>query len=260
MPEMMRLIIPLLLWMCCVAPVGANHQPVATQTRKPNIVIILADDMGWGDPGCYNAQSKTPTPSIDRLAATGVRFIDAHSPSSVCTPTRYGLLTGRYAWRTSLKSGVLQGYDPLLVETGRMTIALLPKQSGYNTGAVGKWHLGFGNERRLDYAKPLVPGPNAAGFDYFFGIPSSLDFTPYVYIENESVTAAPSETVAESKHQRDGGKSFWRGGAAAPGFKHEETLQVLTDKAVAFIERQRRCWQSTSAKDIASRGVASENA
>src|SRR5262249_26677898 len=155
---------------------------------------------------------------IDRLAAQGMRFTDAHSPSSVCTPTRYGLLTGRYAWRTSLKSGVLQGYDPLLVETGRVTIALLLKQNEDKTGAVGKWRLGFGKEKPVDYAKPLVPGPNALGFDYSFGIPSSLDITPYVYVENERASAAPSATVADSKRQREGGKGFWRGGAAAPGF------------------------------------------
>ncbi len=235
---MKRLILPLLLCICCAAPLCVIRQSAATQARRPNVVIILADDMGWGDPGCYNAQSKTPTPNIDRLAAQGMKFTDAHSPSSVCTPTRYGLLTGRYAWRTSLKSGVLQGYDPLLVEKGRMTIASLLKQHGYNTGAVGKWHLGFGNEKPVDYAKPLVPGPNAVGFDYFFGIPSSLDFTPYVYVENQRATALPSETVAASKHQREGGKGFWRGGEAAPGFKHEETLEILADKAVGFTHNQ----------------------
>src|SRR5262245_232410 len=238
MPEIMKVILPLLLCLCCSAPVGAHRSSAATQPRKPNVVIILADDMGWGDPECYNAQSKTPTPNIDRLAAQGMRFTDAHSPSGVCTPTRYGLLTGRYAWRTSLKRGVLQGYDPLLVETGRMTIASLLKQNGYNSGAVGKWHLGVGKEKPVDYAKPLAPGPNALGFDYFFGIPSSLDFTPYVYVENERVTELPSATVADSKHQREGGKGFWRGGQAAPSFKHEETLQALTDKATAFLQKQ----------------------
>jgi arylsulfatase A-like enzyme len=236
--KMKKLILLLLLCMRSASPVGANHQSAATEPRKPNVVIILADDMGWGDPGCYNPQSKTPTPNIDRLAAQGVRLTDAHSPSGVCTPTRYGLLTGRYAWRTSLKSGVLQGYDPLLVEPGRTTIASLLKQNGYNTGAVGKWHLGFGKEKPVDYAKPLVPGPNAVGFDYFFGIPSSLDFTPYVYVENERATELPSATVADSKHQREGGKGFWRGGEAAPSFKHEETLQTLTAKAIAFLQKQ----------------------
>ncbi|MFN0111306.1 MAG: sulfatase-like hydrolase/transferase [Blastocatellia bacterium] len=184
--------------------------------QHPNIVIILADDMGWGDPGCYNPQSKTPTPNLDRLAAQGMRFTDAHSPSGVCTPTRYGLMTGRYAWRTRMKSGVLQGYHPLLIEPGRMTIASMLKAQGYNTGAVGKWHLGFGNVKPVDYARPLAPGPQAVGFDYFFGIPSSLDFVPYVYVENDRATEFPSATVADSKHQREGGAGFWRGGNVSP--------------------------------------------
>ncbi len=208
------------------------------QNTKPNIVIILADDMGWGDPGCYNPQSKTPTPHLDRLAAQGMRFTDAHSPSGVCTPTRYGLLTGRYAWRTRLKSGVLQGYDPLLIEPGRMTIASMLKAQGYQTGAVGKWHLGFGEVKPVDYAKPLTPGPKAVGFDYFFGIPSSLDFVPYVYVENERATELPTATVADSLHQREGGAGFWRGGPIAPSFKHADVLGMLTDKAVGFVQRQ----------------------
>ena len=209
-----------------------------TARQRPNIVIMLADDMGWGDPGCYNPQSKTPTPNIDQLARQGMRFTDAHSTSSVCTPTRYALLTGRYAWRTHLKKGVLQGYDPMLIESGRLTIASLLKAQGYKTGAVGKWHLGFGNTKPVDYAKPLTPGPNTIGFDYFFGIPSSLDFTPYVYVENEAVTEAPSATVADSKSQREGGTGFWRGGPIAPSLKHADVLGTLTDKAVGFIQRQ----------------------
>src|SRR6266498_2664113 len=209
-----------------------------TARPRPNIVIILADDMGWGDPGCYNPQSKSPTPNIDRLATQGMRFTDAHSPSSVCTPTRYGLLTGRYAWRTRLKRGVLQGYDPMLIEPGRLTIASMLKGQGYKTGAVGKWHLGFGDAKPVDYAKPLTPGPTTVGFDYFFGIPSSLDFPPYVYVENEAVTEAPSGAIAGSKSQREGGAGFWRGGAIAPSLKHADVLGTLTDKAVAFIERQ----------------------
>ena len=230
----MKKIIQLLLLLAGVLVALTLAQP----SRKPNIVIILADDMGWGDPGSYNRQSKAKTPNIERLASQGMRFTDAHSPSSVCTPTRYGLLTGRYAWRTSLKSGVLQGYDPLLIEPGRATIASMLKVQGYNTGAVGKWHLGFGKTKPVDYSKPLTPGPNAIGFDYFFGIPSSLDFTPYVYVEKESVVEAPTATVAESKHQRDGGQGFWRGGPIAPSFKHKEVLGKLTDKAVGFIQKQ----------------------
>lgn len=213
---------------------------LSAQPTRPNIVLILADDMGWGDPGCYNPQSKIPTPNIDQLAAQGVRFTDAHSPSAVCTPTRYGLLTGRYAWRTSLKSGVLQGYDPLLIEPGRMTLASLLKSQGYRTGAIGKWHLGFGTAKPVDYTRHLRPGPTTVGFEYFFGIPASLDFPPYLYVENDRVTALPGVTMAESKHQREGGKGYWRAGAAAPGFQHEAVLETLTDKAVNFLRQQNK--------------------
>jgi arylsulfatase A-like enzyme len=211
---------------------------VAETPRPPNIVFIVADDLGYGDPGCYNKESKIPTPNIDRLATQGMRFTDAHTPSSVCTPTRYGILTGRYCWRTSLKSGVLYGYDPLLIERDRMTVASLLKQKGYATACIGKWHLGLGNDRKTDYSKPLKPGPNAVGFEYFFGIPASLDMVPYVFVENESVVEAPTATVEASKHQRQGGQGFWRGGPAAPGFKHVDVLPKLTDKALAFIARQ----------------------
>ena len=114
-------------------------------TTQPNIVFILADDMGYGDLGCYNPDSKIPTPNMDSLASQGMRFTDAHSPSAVCSPTRYGVLTGRYAWRSPLKNGVLWGYSTSLIEEGRTTVASMLKQHGYTTGCVGKWHLGFQN-------------------------------------------------------------------------------------------------------------------
>ena len=134
-----------------------------TAEEPTNIIFLLADDMGYGDPGSYNPDSKIPTPNMDRLAAEGMRFTDAHSPSGVCTPTRYGLLTGQYAWRTRLKKGVLRGYSPSLIDTTRTTLALLLKQHGYATGGVGKWHLGLGDEETTDYSKPLRPGPAGRG-------------------------------------------------------------------------------------------------
>ena len=143
----------------------------------PNIVVILADDMGYGDTGAYNSESKISTPHIDRIARDGMRFTDAHSPSAVCTPTRYGLLTGRYAWRTHMKRGVLVGYSKSLMDTTRLTLPRLLQQNGYATGAIGKWHLGLGSIEPVDYNQRLAPGPNALGFDYFYGIPSSLDFS-----------------------------------------------------------------------------------
>jgi arylsulfatase A-like enzyme len=208
--------------------------------RPPNILFILADDLGYGDPACYNPASKVATPNIDRLAAQGMRFTDAHTPCAVCTPTRYGVLTGRYCWRSSLKRGVLNGYSPLLIEPGRLTVASLLRRQGYATACIGKWHLGLGDAPRTDFARPLRPGPNSVGFDYFFGIPASLDMPPYVFVENEAVTEAPAATIGDSAMRRHGGGGFWRAGAIAPGFKHAEVLPKLTEKAVGFVARQSR--------------------
>ncbi len=229
----------------------------AEQATAPNLVVILADDMGIGDPGCYNARSKIPTPHIDRLAAEGMRFTDAHSGSGVCTPTRYGLLTGRYAWRTRLKQGVLWGDSRSLIEPGRLTIAEMLKQHGYRTACVGKWHLGFqaadlnsqdappanatlqsDHQHAVDYNQTLRPGPVTEGFDYFFGIPASLDMEPYVFVENDRVTEAPTAHTERSLHRRQGGNGFWRAGPIAPSFKHVEVLPTLADKAVAWLEQQ----------------------
>ncbi len=204
----------------------------------PNIVFILADDLGYGDARSYNTSSKIPTPNIDRLAEEGIRFTDAHSPSAVCTPTRYGILTGRYAWRTALQSGVLWGYSPALIEDGRLTVASLLQQRGYRTAAIGKWHLGLGSSEQTDYSQTLRPGPNTAGFDYFFGIPASLDMIPYVYVENERVVAAPTDSIGASEMRRSGGGGFWRAGPIAPGFRHIDVLPTLTNRAVRFIEEQ----------------------
>ncbi|MGE3806960.1 MAG: arylsulfatase [Gemmataceae bacterium] len=204
---------------------------------QPNIIFLMADDLGSGDLGCYNKDSKIPTPNMDRLAAEGVRCTDAHTGSSVCTPTRYGVLTGRYAWRTDrLKKGVLQGYDPLLIEKDRMTVASLLKKHGYATGCVGKWHLGLGDVKPTNYEKPLSPGPRSVGFDYYFGIPASLDMPPYVFVENEGLVEAPTAKIGDSKMRRVGGGGFWRGGPIGPTFKHEDVLPKCTEKAVAFID------------------------
>jgi arylsulfatase A len=171
---------------------------------KPNIIYILADDMGYGDVSCLNEKSKLYTKNIDSIGNGGVKFTDAHSGSAVCTPTRYGILTGRYAWRSRLKSGVLWGYSPPLIPPERLTVASLLKDHGYTTGCIGKWHLGLGwstkdeqkpsnrsNEpgENVDLAGPVKDGPNALGFDYSLIIPASLDMFPYVYVENDKVTA-----------------------------------------------------------------------
>jgi arylsulfatase A-like enzyme len=213
-----------------------NSQIESTPTQaKPNIVVILADDMGLGDLGVYNAESKIPTPNMDAIANNGIRFTDAHTPSAVCTPTRYGLLTGRYAWRTHLKRGVLYGESPALIEEGRTTIQSMLQKQGYTTAGIGKWHLGLGNNKKTDYSQPLTPGPISSGFDYYFGIPASLDMAPYVYFENEQVVQAATETIAKSGHARNGGGGLWRAGAIAPDFKHIDVLPTIATKAESYI-------------------------
>lgn len=220
--------------LACVAPSGAA-EPVR---RPPNIVLILADDLGYGDLHCYNKDSKIPTPNVDGLAAQGLRFTDTHTPSAVCTPTRYGLLTGRYCWRTKLKKGVLNGYAPALIEPKRLTLASLLKQQGYVTAGFGKWHLGLGEAAKTDFSKRLRPGPCSAGFDTFFGIPASLDMPPYLFVDNEGVMEAATETIADSAMRRKGGEGFWRGGAIAPHFKHVEVLPAITERATTFCRKQ----------------------
>ncbi len=214
-------------------------------------MLILADDLGYGDLRCNNPQGKIATPEIDRLAAEGMRFTDAHSSSSVCTPTRYSLLTGRYCWRSRLASGVLGGLSPPLIEPGRLTVAQLLRQQGYHTACVGKWHLGmewarkpgtppFGDaiERgpegwQVDYSRPIGGGPCAVGFAYYFGISASLDMVPYTFIEDQRVTALP--TVEKAFALMPGKPARTRPGPGAPQFEAAEVLPTLTRKAVAYI-------------------------
>lgn len=205
---------------------------------RPNVVIILADDLGYGDLRCYNADSAIPTPRLDELASQGVRLTDAHSPSAVCTPTRYGLLTGRYCWRTRLKSGVLNGRSRNLIDVGRLTIADMMRDAGYRTAGFGKWHLGLGDQQPTDYSRPLLPSPLDHGFDSYFGIPASLDMEPYVYLRGDAPESPPTEAIAGSKQRRAGGEGFWRAGAISPGFRHIDVLPRITEEAVQFIARQ----------------------
>ena len=183
---------------------------------NPNIILILADDMGYGDLAIQNPESKIPTPNLDRLAAEGMRFTDAHSPSAVCTPTRYGILTGRYSWRGRLKKGVLWEWDKPLIERGRVTIADLLKQAGYDTALIGKWHLGWNwptknglparrsdTGEQVDFTQAINGGPLSAGFDYYFGddVPN---FPPYAFIENDRVTEIPTIMKPDSMYGING--------------------------------------------------------
>jgi arylsulfatase A-like enzyme len=204
----------------------------AQERHYPNVVFILADDLGYGDLDCYNPGSKAPTPHLDAFAKQGVRFTDAHSPSAVCTPTRYGILTGRYCWRSRLKKGVLNGYSPSLIEPGRLTVPAMLKARGYRTAGFGKWHLGLGNQEKTDYSRPLRPGPLDYGFDSYFGIPASLDMDPYLYFENDRATAQPTGHIDGIREDRG---VFWRAGAIAPGFRHIDVLPEITSRAARWV-------------------------
>lgn len=203
--------------------------------RRPNIVIILSDDLGYGSVNSYGAgEEHVRTPSIDRLAKEGRRFTDANTPSSVCAPTRYGLLTGRYCWRTSMKHGVIQTTWPLHIETTRPTIASLLKSLGYRTAAIGKWHLGYGTDR-ADYTKPLVPGPLEIGFDYHFGVPQNHGDATGVYVRDHGVVGLRSDRV-EPTGKSPYGKPFF--GFDAPQRVDENVMPELTTDAIEWLGKQ----------------------
>jgi arylsulfatase A len=204
-------------------------------TRKevqPNILLILADDMGYGDPACYNPESRILTPNIDNLASNGIRFLNAHSSAAWCTPSRYGLLTGRYPMRKDIG---LAGRE-CLIEPSQINLASMLKSQGYYTACIGKWHLGFDT---IDYEKGIRGGPVDRGFDYYFGIPVSLDIPPYYYIENDHCVEAPTIPIEASSSPEVSvvQGEFWRKGLIAPGFKHQEVLPMLTEKVIEVIEK-----------------------
>jgi arylsulfatase A-like enzyme len=207
----------------------------------PNIIFIMADDLGYGDLGCYGA-TKIPTPHIDRIAAAGMRFTDAHASAALCTPSRYSVLTGRYCWRSSLKSGVLWGFSPPLIETERLTVAGMLREQDYITAAIGKWHLGFewrtmdgsspdpqGDGRDVDYTAPLGGGPTALSFNYSFNMAASLDMPPYCFIENDCVVTVP--TV-----EKDPYNPQQRPGLMSPGWQDELVDVIFAQQAVSWID------------------------
>jgi arylsulfatase A len=208
--------------------------------ERPNIVFILAADLGYGDVGVYNPKSKIPTPNLDRLAAGGMRFTDAHAPSSVCTPTRYALLTGRYAWRSRLKSGVLPPWGAPLIESGRPSVGSLLQAEGYRTACIGKWHLGWtwptkdgrppssasNRLSNVDFTRPIADGPITRGFDYYFGV-DLPNFPPYCYLENDRTVGVPSVTNTPV---------FNRPGPMQPWWDWGNILPDITRSAVRYVE------------------------
>lgn len=244
---------------------AAMPRPAWAKAKRPNIVYILADDLGYGDIQAFNPQSNIPTPRLDQLAAQGIRLTDAHSADSVCTPSRYGVLTGQYCWRSPLHHGVIGSYGRTFLSPGQETVAKLLKAHGYATGVVGKWHLGLdwtvkGNLAAdlkhpgsvvnqdgvvvrmspddIDFSGPVTGGPETYGFDYSYVLPASLDIPPYCFVENGRLVKPPTATTPG--HDLDTGFSyaFWRPGRMAPGFDFSNVLPTVAAKGIAFMERE----------------------
>ncbi|UNY97452.1 arylsulfatase [Zhouia spongiae] len=238
------------LWLVSCKSETKENTGTEKAEELPNIIYVLADDLGYGDLQAFNPNGKILTPHLDQLASEGMMFTDAHTSSAVCTPTRYGILTGRYNWRSPLKSGVLTGTSEALIPNNRATVASLLKKKGYTTAYIGKWHLGW-NWARKDSLKGLGPGwndtdydnidftasvsnsPNDLGFDYAYGHSGSLDMAPYVYVENEQVTAQPDRvTVDTSKY------GWWRKGPTGADFHHDDVTPNFFRKTFKYIRQQ----------------------
>ncbi|MEQ9287615.1 MAG: arylsulfatase [Cyclobacteriaceae bacterium] len=246
--------------MMIVSTLLSKCTPKTENPSNPNIIIIYTDDQGSGDMSALNPDAKFRTPNMDRIANEGVVFTDGHSSDAVCTPSRYSLLTGRYSWRTSLKKGVLGADGPCLIEKGRMTIASLLKANGYNTAMVGKWHLQMDfagtKGKNRDWSVPFLDGPIEKGFDYFFGIPASMNFGVLTYLENDKVLDPPvlwTKKKANSNprsYQNNARPADYRmtppyqeepdGGGwieTAPSFNDELVLETFAAKAVEYINK-----------------------
>ncbi|WP_316812371.1 arylsulfatase [Pedobacter heparinus] len=259
------------VWLTLVIPVvflvlvSKTKLQAQQQKNLPNIVYILADDLGYGDIKIYNADAKVNTPHIDRLANQGMRFTDAHTTSSVCTPSRYSILTGRYPWRSRLPVGVLRGYSRALIEEGLPTVASLLKTRSYRTAVVGKWHLGLDwvpkdafkdsinpaynkdrlygitdemNPDQIDFSKAPVRGPLTQGFDYSYVLPASLDMPPYCYLENDQLKEPLTGYTPGNKLASGYTGPFWRAGLKSPSFDFYDVLPAFTNKATDFIKKQ----------------------
>ncbi|HCO26697.1 MAG TPA: hypothetical protein DIT97_28155 [Gimesia maris] len=252
---MRRLIITLVCCFMLMSFIESAELSAADQSPRPNVVIILADDMGLGDVTALNRQSRIPTPHLDKLARQGLVFTDAHAAGSYCVPSRYGLLTGRYMWRTRLGSGGnLANFAGTLIEPGRSTIANLMQDAGYQTGLVGKWHQGldwklhdesereqirvdpnYQNFKNIDFAAPAIKGPKDFGFAYSFGTAGSAEMNPAAWIENNRVTVIPTLTTEQAKKLH--GEWFGRDdNIIAAGYTMDRLVPTLSNKACEFVE------------------------
>lgn len=250
----------LCLFVSCQLTLNNSKKNEGQKIQQPNIIYILADDMGYGDVSSLNPDSKIATPNMDKVVKEGVHFTDAHTNSSVCTPTRYGILTGRYAFRTRLKKGVTKGYTSSLIESRRKTVATLMQENGYHTACIGKWHLGLdwqkkdaakeikdlpynkaypkGYDDNVDYTKAVKGGPVDHGFEESLIIPASLDMPPYVYIKNGKVVVPPDAHTTGKSQDKDGRGVFWRPGKVAPDFDFYQVLPTFINAARDYVQNQ----------------------
>lgn len=227
--KILKITIALLL-NCYVSSVAGERQ------EKPNIVFILADDLGYGSVNCYGADKNlVRTPNIDGIAEKGMKFTNAYAAASICTPTRYSFLTGRYPWRSSLKFGVIDSPDALLPNPDRVTVADILKDQGYTTAAIGKWHLGYGNKQPVDFTGKLTPGPLNLGFDYHFGVPNNHGDPWGVYIENDEIYDLRSPKAHPYSRTFYGGQYY---GFDAPQRENKDVMEVLTNKSIEWLRKQ----------------------
>ncbi|MBT5814733.1 MAG: arylsulfatase [Opitutales bacterium] len=237
--------VPLLFFLAAISTLGI--QTVSAESSPPNIIYILADDMGYGDVKAFNPDCQFPTPNLDRMADEGMLFADAHTNSSVCTPTRYGILTGRYAWRTEKKSGVTQGHSTDLIAPDQETVASLLKRQGYSTACFGKWHLGMqwsakdgedacaSDGKNVDIHASIKQGPLDRGFDYYFGISASLNMPPHAFIENRKVLG-DLFYAADRDEIKEAGLAGAKPGWVSKEFRQDQVLPELAQRAARWIE------------------------
>ncbi len=212
-----------------------DHRIQAAQ--QPNVIVVMADDLGIGDVSPTNPEGKIRTPNLQKMADQGLTFLDAHTPSSVCTPTRYGLLTGRYNWRSRLARGVLSGTSEHLIPADRPTLGHLMRAAGYHTAMIGKWHLGWDWHKtagKIDFSKPVKNGPNINGFDQYYGHCGSLDMPPYVWVDTGRITAPPDRQEGVTKQEDPYG--WYRKGPIGSDFHIDEVLPHLFDKSIAHVQ------------------------
>lgn len=231
----------------CVLCLCAMSVQADEGRQQPNVIFVLADDLGIGDLQPTNPDCKIKTPYLQTMADEGITFLDAHSSSAVCTPTRYGVLTGRYNWRSRLAKGVLSGTSDHLIPAERATVAHMLRKAGYHTQMIGKWHLGWdwarlpnengkGKSNKIDFAQPIKNGPDINGFDGYYAHCGSLDMPPYVWVDTGKATAIPEREEGITKEQDPYG--WYRNGPISPDFKIDDVLPHLFRKSVSHVQQR----------------------